>query len=108
MVGARREDGPSLEVFILSSKDDREDPHPADVTHAATMHWFICRPLTVEVLTSPPLLLRCSFWDICKLSVEEGFPELICFPPRSVQIIIDLKMIQSVHWSHMSYQGRKK
>lgn len=58
---------------------------------------------------SPVLLSSCSFWDICELSGEKGFPELSCFPPYSGQIRIYLKVIhQSVHQPHMSHQQREK
>lgn len=67
--------------------------------------------VTVGGASSPGSFLPFSrpFWDICKLSVEKGFPELICFPPRSLRIIMYLQMIhQSVHWSHMSSRRGKK
>lgn len=72
--------------------------------------WLHCQgKVSAGPDVSPALLSSCSFWDICNLSAQKGFPELICFPPYSRQIIIYLKLIHlSVHWSHMSYQQRER
>lgn len=67
--------------------------------------------VTIGGTSSPGsfLLFSRPFWGICELSVEKGFPELICFPPRSLRIIMYLQMIhQSAHWSHMSSRRREK
>lgn len=67
--------------------------------------------VTVGGTSSPGCFLLFSrpSWDICKLSVDQGFPELVCFPPRSLPIKMYLQMIhQSVHWSHMSSRRREK